>query len=249
LNQGIQRIQAMLQQETHLDPDVARLLLVETFIPGAEVAVEGMLTAGKLRVLTVFDKPDPLDGPYFEETYYTTPSRHGPDVLDSLEQTVQAACTTYGLREGPVHAECRLNADGVWLLEVAARTIGGLCGRLLQFGTGYSLEELVLAQAMGKDLPIEIAQQGSGVLMIPIPKAGILKRVEGILAAQRIPYIESVEIQIREGHELVPLPEGSSYLGFIFARAPSAAQAEAALRAAHACLNIVVAPLWKVNVA
>jgi len=249
LNQGIQRIQAMLQQEIHLDPEVARLLLVETFIPGAEVAVEGMLTAGKLRVLTVFDKPDPLDGPYFEETYYTTPSRHGPDVLTSLEQTVQAACTTYGLREGPVHAECRLNADGVWLLEVAARTIGGLCGRLLQFGTGYSLEELVLAQAMGKDLPIEVAQQGAGVLMIPIPKAGILKRVEGILAAQRIPYIESVEIQIREGHELVPLPEGSSYLGFIFARAPSAAQAEAALRAAHACLNIVVAPLWKVNVA
>jgi len=249
LNQGIQRIQAMLQKETHLDPDVARLLLVETFIPGAEVAVEGMLTAGKLRILTVFDKPDPLDGPYFEETYYTTPSRHAPDVLASLEQTVQAACAAYGLREGPVHAECRLNADGVWLLEVAARTIGGLCGRLLQFGTGYSLEELVLAQAMGEDLPIEIAQQGAGVLMIPIPKAGILKRVEGILAAQRIPSIESVEIQIREGHELVPLPEGSSYLGFIFARAPSAAQAEAALRAAHACLNIVVAPLWKVNVA
>ncbi len=249
LNQGIQRIQAMLQQETQLDADVARLLLVETFIPGMEVAVEGMLTAGKLQILTVFDKPDPLDGPYFEETYYTTPSRHASDVLANLEQTVQAACAAYGLREGPVHAECRLNEDGVWLLEVAARTIGGLCGRLLQFGTGYSLEELVLAQAMGKNLPIEMAQQGAGVLMIPIPKAGILKRVEGILAAQRIPYIESVEIQIREGHELVPLPEGSSYLGFIFARAPSAAQAEAALRAAHACLNIVVAPLWKVNVA
>ena len=249
LNQGIQRIQAMLQQETQLDADVARLLLVEAFIPGTEVAVEGMLTAGKLQILTVFDKPDPLDGPFFEETYYTTPSRHTSDALANLEQTVQAACTAYGLREGPVHAECRLNEDGVWLLEVAARTIGGLCGRLLQFGTGYSLEELVLAQAMGKNLPIEMAQQGAGVLMIPIPKAGILKRVEGILAAQRIPYIESVEIQIREGHELVPLPEGSSYLGFIFARAPSAAQAEAALRAAHACLNIVVAPLWKVNVA
>jgi len=249
LNQGIQRIQAMLQQETQLDADVARLLLVEAFIPGTEVAVEGMLTAGKLHILTVFDKPDPLDGPFFEETYYTTPSRHTSDALANLEQTVQAACAAYGLREGPVHAECRLNKDGVWLLEVAARTIGGLCGRLLQFGTGYSLEELVLAQAMGKNLPIEMAQQGAGVLMIPIPKAGILKRVEGILAAQRIPYIESVEIQIREGHELVPLPEGSSYLGFIFARAPSAAQAEAALRAAHACLNIVVAPLWKVNVA
>ena len=249
LNLGIQRIQAMLQRETHLDPDVARLLLLEAYIPGAEVAVEGMLTAGKLQILTVFDKPDPLDGPYFEETYYTTPSRHAPDVLASLEQSVQAACAAYGLREGPVHAECRLNAEGVWLLEVAARTIGGLCGRLLQFGTGYSLEELVLAQAMGRSLPLEVAQHGAGVLMIPIPKAGVLKRVEGILAAQRVPYIESVEIQIREGHELVPLPEGASYLGFIFARAPSAAQAETALRAAHACLNIVVAPLWKVSVA
>ena len=249
LSRAVQRIQVMLQQEMQLDADVARLLLVEAFIPGAEVAIEGMLTAGKLQILTVFDKPEPLDGPYFEETYYTTPSRHAPDILASLEHTVQAACTAYGLREGPVHAECRLNAEGVWLLEVAARTIGGLCGRLLQFGTGYSLEELVLAQAMDRKLPIEIAQQGAGVLMIPIPKAGILKRVEGILAAQRIPYIESVEIQIREGHELVPLPEGSSYLGFIFARAPSAEQAEAALRAAHACLNIVVAPMWKVNVA
>ena len=249
LNQAVLRIQTMLQQEHHTDPDVARLLLLERFIPGDEVAVEGMLSGGELQVLAVFDKPDPLNGPYFEETYYTTPSRHARDTLGELHLTVQAACTAYGLREGPVHAECRINRDGIWILEVAARTIGGLCGRLLQFGTGYSLEELVLAQAMGKILPIETSSQGAGVLMIPIPQAGVLKRVEGVLAAQRVPYIESVEIQLREGHELVPLPEGNSYLGFIFARAPSARQAEAALRAAHACLKIVVAPLWKVSVA
>lgn len=249
LQQAVHRIQTMLQQESQLDPDVARLLLVEAYIPGAEVAVEGMLTAGQLQLLTVFDKPDLMEGPFFEETYYTMPSRHAPELLAALQESVQAACEAYGLREGPVHAECRLNDQGVWILEVAARTIGGLCGRLLQFGTGYSLEELVLAQAMGINLSLEINRQGGGVLMIPIPKAGILKRVEGILAAQRTPYIESVEIQIREGHELVPLPEGSSYLGFIFARAPTAAQAETALRAAHACLNIVVAPLWKVDVA
>jgi len=249
LNQAVQRIQTMLQQEIHTDPDAARLLLLEKFIPGDEVAVEGMLSGGELQVLTVFDKPDPLNGPYFEETYYTTPSRHAHDTLDELHHTVQAACSAYGLREGPVHAECRINGEGTWILEVAARTIGGLCGRLLQFGTGYSLEELVLAQAMGKALPIEASSQGAGVLMIPIPQAGILKRVEGVLAAQRVPYIESVEIQLREGHELVPLPEGNSYLGFIFARAPSAPQAEIALRAAHACLKIVVAPLWKVSVA
>lgn len=249
LHQAVKRVQAMLQQEVHLDPDASRMLLLETYVPGMEVAVEGMLTAGQLQLLTVFDKPDPMEGPYFEETYYTMPSRHEPEVLLALQNTIQAACDAYGLREGPVHAECRINDEGVWILEVAARTIGGLCGRLLQFGTGYSLEELVLAQAIGNQLPIEAGQQGGGVLMIPIPQAGILKRVEGILAAQRIPYIESVEIQIREGHELVPLPEGSSYLGFIFARAPTAAVAEAALRAAHACLNIVVAPLWKANVA
>ena len=249
LQQAVQRIQTMLQQESQLDPEVARLLLVEAYIPGTEVAVEGMLTAGQLQLLTVFDKPEPMEGPFFEETYYTMPSRHAPQLLIDLQHSIQAACEAYGLREGPVHAECRFNDRGVWVLEVAARTIGGLCGRLLRFGTGYSLEELVLAHAMGKNLSFEINRQGGGVLMIPIPKAGILKRVEGILAAQRIPYIESVEIQIREGHELVPLPEGSSYLGFIFARAPTAAQAETALRAAHACLNIVVAPLWKVNVA
>jgi len=249
LNQAVQRIQTMLQQEVHTDPDVARVLLLESFIPGDEVAVEGMLTGGELQVLTVFDKPDPLNGPYFEETYYTTPSRQARDTLDELHRTVQAACTAYGLREGPVHAECRLNAEGIWVLEVAARTIGGLCGRLLQFGTGYSLEELVLAQAMGKALPIESSSQGAGVMMIPITQAGVLRRVEGVLAAQRVPYIESVEIQLREGHELVPLPEGNSYLGFIFARAPGAQQAEAALRAAHACLKVVVAPLWKVSVA
>jgi biotin carboxylase len=249
LNQAVQRVQSMLQQEHHTDPDVAHLLLVEKFIPGEEVAVEGMLGGGELQVLTVFDKPEPLNGPYFEETYYTTPSRQPREILDELHQTVQAACHAYGLQEGPVHAECRINAEGIWILEVAARTIGGLCGRLLQFGTGYSLEELVLAQAMGKALPIETSRQGAGVLMIPISESGVLKRVEGILAAQRVPYIESVEIQLREGHELVPLPEGNSYLGFIFARAPSAQQAEAALRAAHACLKIVVAPLWKVSVA
>lgn len=249
LNLAVQRLQAMLQQERHSDPDLANLILVEKFIPGDEVAVEGMLRGGELQVLAVFDKPDPLNGPYFEESYYITPSRHARDTLDQLHHTVQAACSAYGLEEGPVHAECRLNADGVWILEVAARTIGGLCGRLLQFGTGYCLEELVLAQAMGKALSIETSSQGAGVLMIPIPQAGVLKRVEGILAAQRVPYIESVEIQLREGHELIPLPEGNSYLGFIFARAPSAEQAERALRQAHACLKIVVAPLWKVSIA
>jgi biotin carboxylase len=221
-------------------------LLIEEFIPGAELAVEGLLTGGRLEILAVFDKPDPLDGPFFEETYYVTPSRHPADVLAVLTETVRDACAAYGLREGPIHAECRINPAGVWVLEVAARTIGGLCGRLLRFGTGYGLEELVLQHALGRRPDTHRETGGAGVLMIPIAEAGILRRVEGVLAARRVPHVEEVVIDVREGYELVPLPEGSSYLGFIFARAPSAAAAEAALRAAHAQLRVVVAPLWKV---
>ena len=249
LVQAVARVQQILQAEGALPDEIAHTLLLEQFIPGQEVALEGLLVNGHLQTLTVFDKPDPLDGPFFEETYYITPSRHSAQQLAQLARVVQAACHAYGLREGPVHAECRLNDSGAWVLEVAARTIGGLCARLVQFSTGFSLEELVLSQAMGHPVRLAQGEGGAGVLMIPIPRAGLLKRIEGLLAAQQVPFIESIEIQIREGCELVPLPEGSSYLGFIFARAPTAAQAEAALRKAHACLNIVVAPLWKVSVA
>jgi biotin carboxylase len=243
LGRAIARIQALLRPLPA--GDERETLLVERFIPGMEVAVEGLLSGGRLRVLAVFDKPDPLDGPYFEETYYITPSRLPQVMLDQIQGRVAAACAAYGLREGPVHAECRVNDAGVWVLEVAARTIGGLCGRLLRFGTGYTLEEMVLGHALGQTIETRREEGGAGVLMIPTPQGGILRRVEGVLAAQRVPYIDDVVIEIREGNELVPLPEGSSYLGFIFARAPTAVAAEAALRAAHACLQVVVAPLWK----
>ena len=243
LEKAIARIAAMLADVP--EPEERQTLLVEEFIPGAEVAVEGLLSGGRLEVLALFDKPDPLDGPYFEETYYITPSRHAPAVQAQISACVAEACTAYGLREGPIHAECRINDAGVWMLEVAARTIGGLCGRLLRFGTGRGLEELVLLHTLGRRPDARSETGGAGVLMIPIPQAGILRRVEGILAAQRVPYIEEVVIDVREGYELVPLPEGSSYLGFIFARAPSPAEAEAALRTAQSCLHVVVAPLWK----
>lgn len=239
------RLQIILMHAGLRDAEERETILVEEFIPGFEVAVEGLLTHGQLEILTLFDKPDPLDGPYFEETYYVTPSRLDSLTQQALRETISAACAAYGLREGPIHAECRINAQGVWILEVAARTIGGLCGRLLRFGTGSSLEELVLLHALGERPGLQSEVGGAGVLMIPILQAGILRRVEGVLAAEKIPYIEEVVIDVREGYELVPLPEGSSYLGFIFARAPSAAQAEAALRAAHACLQVVVMPLWR----
>lgn len=245
LTHAMARIQVILTRAGLHDTEERETILVEEFIPGFEVAVEGLLTHGQLEILTIFDKPDPLDGPYFEETYYVTPSRLDTLTQQALRETISAACAAYGLREGPIHAECRINAQGVWTLEVAARTIGGLCGRLLRFGTGSSLEELVLLHALGERPEVTSEPGGAGVLMIPIPQAGILRRVEGVSAAEKIPYIEEVVIDVREGYELVPLPEGSSYLGFIFARAPNAAQAEAALRAAHACLHVVVMPLWR----
>ena len=245
LNRAIARV-GRIAAEARV-PEERETLLIEEYVSGAEVAVEGLLTAGTLQILAIFDKPDPLEGPYFEETYYITPSRHPLATQHDIAERIAEACTAYGLCEGPVHAECRINEQGVWILEVAARTIGGLCGRLLRFGTGYGLEELVLKHMLGRRLETRSETGGAGVLMIPIPEAGLLRRVEGILAAQRVPYVEEVVIDVREGYELVPLPEGSSYLGFIFARAPSPAAAEWALRAAHAALHIVVAPLWKVK--
>ncbi len=247
LIQAVGRIQAMLVGERQAAEIERQTLLVERFIKGPELAVEGMLHRGELRVLAVFDKPDPLQGPFFEETYYITPSRHDPATLARVEQRVAAACAAYGLREGPVHAELRLARDDAWIMEIASRTIGGQCGQLLRFGTGTGLEELVIAQAMGQALPVKHDCGAAGVLMIPIPEAGVLRRVEGVLAAQQVPYIESLEISLREGYRLVPLPEGASYLGFIFARAPSPQQAEQALREAHACLAIRVAPWFEIQ--
>ena len=247
LQQAVERIKNMLLEEKNIDQTIRNILLLEEFIPGKEVAVEGMLHNGELDVLAVFDKPDPLDGPFFEETYYITPTSFSKKTQNEIKQTILESCQAYGLEEGPIHAECRINEQGVWILEVAARTIGGMCGRLLSLGTGYTLEELVLLHAMGERVEINIIDSAAGVLMIPIPGAGILKRVEGLLEAQRIPYISELSIEVRDGYELIPLPEGNSYLGFIFAEAPSVEEAEQALRDAHECLNIVIAPLWKIG--
>ncbi|MHB1941523.1 MAG: ATP-grasp domain-containing protein [Acidiferrobacteraceae bacterium] len=217
LSFAIERIGSILSEVD--DPDEASLLLIERFVPGTEVAVEGLLDNARLRALSIFDKPEPLNGPYFEETYYITPSTLNMALQEEILRTVQGACDAYGLREGPVHAECRINDDGVWILEVAARTIGGLCARLLQFGVGFTLEELVLRHATRRPFELRDPEGASGVLMIPIAQGGILKRVEGVLAAERVPCIIDVHIDVREGYELIPLPEGASYLGFVFAKA------------------------------
>lgn len=220
-------------------------LVVESFIPGQEVALEGLLQAGQLTVLALFDKPDPLDGPFFEETLYVTPSRLPDAVQAAITQAAQAACAALGLQEGPVHAELRVNAAGPVLVEVAARSIGGLCSQVLRFthSADVSLEELILRQALGR--PVEAAHRetlAGGVMMIPIPAAGLLKGVAGLEAAQAVPGITSIEITAPLNYPVVPLPEGDSYLGFIFARGATPAQVEAALREAHRQLVFEIVP-------
>jgi len=217
-------------------------MLVEQFIPGMEVAVECLLRDGALEVLAFFDKPDPLDGPFFEETLYVTPSRLPPEVQERCVATVQAAASAMGLRQGPVHAELRLMPGAAGLtpvvMEAAARSIGGLCSRTLVFGTGRSLDEVVLEAALGRSSAAPPRREGaSGVMMIPIRRAGILHGVDGVEAARALPGVDEISITARAGEELVPLPEGQSYLGFIFARSGTPQGVEQVLREAHAQLT------------
>ena len=219
-------------------------VLVEGYLPGAEVALEGLLEEGQLRILAIFDKPDPLEGPYFEETIYVTPSRLAPKALALVEECARNAVTALGLTRGPIHAEFRVNARGPWVLEVQPRPIGGLCARALRFGPGkMPLEELLVRHALGMPTS-ELGREpaASGVMMIPVPASGILDSVEGIEEAVRVPGVESIEITARLHDYIEAWPEGSSYLGFIFARAAEPAAVESALRAAHACLKFTLRP-------
>jgi biotin carboxylase len=216
----------------------AREILVEDFISGSEVALEGLLRQGELKVLALFDKPDPLEGPYFEETIYVTPSRLDQELQERIARVAAHGALALGLRDGPVHAELRVNESGPWLIEIAARSIGGLCARTLRFGTGMSLEELILRHALRKEMPEpERDRRAAGVMMIPIPRAGVLEEVRGLPEARAVPDIEDVTISAHVGQTLVPLPEGSRYPGFIFSRAATPERAEAALREAHALLE------------
>jgi biotin carboxylase len=215
---------------------------VEQYLPGDEFVVEGILAAGHLQVLALFDKPDPLVGPFFEETIYVTPSRQSAAGQEAIVECAAQACAALGLREGPVHAEVRVNKDGPWIVEVAGRSIGGLCSRILRFGTEHvSLEELILRRAMGLEIAsLQREQRAGGVMMIPIPHGGLLKGVEGLEEALGVPGIEEIEITIPLKHPVVPLPEGASYLGFIFAHADTPDAAEAAVRGAHRLLHFSI---------
>ncbi len=238
------RITRILEQpDVVILGDAAQHILVEGYVAGREVALEGLLDRGRLTVLALFDKPDPLDGPFFEETIYVTPSRLSEFWQSRVRDATVQAIAALGLKDGPIHAELRLNDQGPWVIEVGARSIGGLCARALRFGAGISLEELILSHVLG--LPIETMareDKAAGVMMIPIPQAGVLGSVGGLEAARSVAGVDDVTITIPKGQEVVPLPEGNRYLGFIFARGDSPEAVEEALRDSHHCLRFQIDP-------
>jgi hypothetical protein len=242
---ALARLRAMLRGRDvrALRDEADDRLLIESFIPGQEFALEGILERGALRVLAIFDKPDPLDGPFFEETIYVTPSRLPDATQARIVEAVEAAATALGLHHGPVHAECRLGAEGVYVLEVAARPIGGLCARVLRFAADggppvLTLEDVLLRHATGSPVArFSRDALASGVMMIPIPRRGVYKGVAGTSDALAVSGVEEIAITAKPDQVIRPLPEGSSYLGFIFARGPSPGEVEEALRAAHTRLR------------
>lgn len=240
-----ERLQAILAE-----PDAAACgepswqYLVEEFIPGYEVALEGLVVNRRLHVLALFDKPDPLDGPFFEETIYVTPSMVPAALQKSIGECAERAVRAMGISDGPIHAELRYNERGPWLIELAVRPIGGRCSAVLRFGdTGVSLEEVIVRHALGMPIPsLQRERRAAGVMMIPIPGAGTLTEVSGVAEAKAVPLIEDVQITAHPGERLVPFPEGSRYPGFIFARGETPAAVEAALRAAHQKLGFTLLP-------
>ena len=222
-------------------------LLVEAYLDGPEFAIEGFMIDGSFHLLTIFDKPEPMTGPYFEETYYLMPSQLENKSRHVLIEEVANCCKAYGLEHGPIHAEARMTTSGPVLLELAARTIGGQCGQLIEFSLQQKLEQLVILGMSGHLPEIIDEAVAAGVLMIPITNSGLLKRVEGLTDAMQVKYIKDIEIHIREGYELVPLPEGSSYLGFIFAQAPSYKETFHALKSAYQKLQFITQPKWKLE--
>jgi formate-dependent phosphoribosylglycinamide formyltransferase (GAR transformylase) len=245
---GIERLKHLFEQpdlRTQRESDFSQAL-VEEYLPGIEVAVEGILVDGELKLLAIFDKPDPLEGPYFEETIYVVPSRLPAQAQASIRRTAESAIRAIGLSHGPVHAEFRINQRGIWPIEVAPRPIGGLCARSLEFRSpGHehliSLEELILRAAIGEGISRwEREPLASGVMMIPVPSSGVLEKVYGVEEAQHVGGITEVEITARLHDSILAWPEGSSYLGFIFAKGETAKEVEQGLRSAHARLRFTI---------
>ncbi len=222
--------------------------MVESFLAGKEIAFDGFVKEGRIIPLAMFDKPEPLNGPYFEESYYITPSILPDHTQQQIIGEIENCCDAYGLIHGPIHAEVRITETGPYLIEMASRTIGGQCAQTIEYVLGVKLEEIIIKLACEPLVEIERTQLYAGVLMIPIQNKGVLKRVEGLTKAQQIKYISSVEIHIQPGYELIPLPRGSSYLGFIFAQAPDFDATFNALKQSHQALNFITSEKWDLSV-
>ena len=246
----IRRLLSSEEVKALRDPE-SDVIQVDDYVPGAEYAFEGLLERGMLRTIAIFDKPDPLEGPFFEESIYVTPSQTNTGIQDQITLAVLRAVQALGLYHGPIHAECRVNSGGPHMLEVAARPIGGLCAKTLRFerlGQRIGYEELLLLHAAG--LPTAEWRReylSSAVMMIPIPRSGIFRRVDGVEAAGAVPYVDEIQITAKPDQQLLALPEGATYLGFIFARAATARDAEGALREAHSRLRFTIDPLIPVE--
>ncbi|MCP4828228.1 MAG: ATP-grasp domain-containing protein [Proteobacteria bacterium] len=245
LHAALARIRGLLKTEGKL---AGAQILVEEYIDGEEFAIEALVREGRVDVLAIFEKPDRLAGPFFEETIYLTPPRLGEERVGQITTGLAELCQKLGFFHGPVHAEVRVNADELWFIEIASRTVGGRCGRLVEFQTGVRLESLVLANALGLPQSVTQSEDVCGVMMIPVPKGGLLRRVEGISAARAVAGIVDVEIDAREGQFLVPWPEGCAYPGFIFSRSHAFHTALAALREAHRHLQFVFAPTFPAQI-
>lgn len=240
LRDAVGRVRRILE-DAGLDRDEP--VIVEGYMPGPEVSVEGILWNGALEVLATFDKPETSDGPFFEETMFLTPTELEPETRREVHRVTAAAASSLGLTEGPVHAELRITDGTPRIVEIAARTIGGLCGRSLRFGLlGTPLEVLVLRHALGmRKESLRREQTPSGVVMLPVPGNGTLQAVEGLDEARAVPGVTAVEIAIPVGSRVRPLPEGDRYLGFVFARAAGRDGVVDALRRARSRINTIIA--------
>jgi len=246
LKGALARIWRLIRREGE---DKHPIALVEQFISGKEIAVEGLLSNGVLSILAIFDKPIPLNGPYFEETIYVTPSALSGAEQQEVKQVLSRACQRLELRQGPVHAECRLNEQGIWIIDIASRSIGGQCGQLIKAGTGVTLEEMIVRNSVGESTTSKVIEKAVGVMMIPVAgSGGILRRIEGLGNATRVPGVTSVELDARPGQILTPWPEGCAYPGFIFAEADSTDKVVRRLEQAHAELKFVYSPALPVHV-
>ncbi len=246
----VQRLLASNEIRELRDPE-ADVIQIESYIPGTEYALEGLLEHGVFHTLAIFDKPDPLDGPFFEESIYVTPSRVNVGIQRQITEVVVRAAKAIGLHHGPVHAECRVNSRGVYVLEVAARPIGGLCARALRFAQAgepsIGLEQLLLRHSMGEPIGAWTREpEASAVMMIPIPRSGVFRRVAGVDEAKAVPGVDDMLVTAKPDQHLLALPEGASYLGFIFAHGPTPEAAEHAVRTAHGCLRLQIDPWLEV---